>query len=322
MTGKAKNKGAPILPLNIQPPDLDHSGDFHTIRQGAATNALAKVSSRGALIDTVTGTAIMRRGAYSAIITKYNEMRAGLRTSTAQLLDALYLALTRTSARSPIVTISIRDFMALRGLKNYKEAYHQITDDLELIKRMSLGFTGKGGHGSRDFLDVNICDSKGIENGVIIVKFTDTFFQVIRGYSVMHYPAQLFRLSGKRNPHSYPLLHKLAEHKRMNRHKKNENIISVRALLEAAPDIPTAEEVMRTTRHLNARIIEPFVRDLDALAETLTWEYCHSNGAPLTKEEVENQNYALIITLMIKIFWINYPEEAPLKVGGDAAPTS
>lgn len=125
----------------------------------------------------------------------------------------------------------------------------------------------------------------------------------------MPYPQQLWRLNSKRNPNSYYFLRKIAEYKNMNVGKASEDIISVKTLLAASPAMPTHRSVAAKDRHFSRSIIEPFERDMNALEETLVWEYCHSKGAPLTDEELENFNYELFRTLLIKITWKQYPDQ-------------
>ena len=56
-------------------------------------------------------------------------------------------------------------------------------------------------------------------------------------------------------------------------------------------------------------IIEPFERDMDALDEAFTWEYCRSKGAPLTDEELTNMSYEIFKELLVKITWRAYPDQ-------------
>ena len=95
----------------------------------------------------------------------------------------------------------------------------------------------------------------------------------------------------------------------MNAGKKNEDIIAVKTLLAVAPNLPSYEEVMNTDRAISRRIIEPFERDMDALEDTLTWTYCHSNNTPLTDEELSSMSYDTFISLLIKIDWKQYPDQ-------------
>ena len=98
----------------------------------------------------------------------------------------------------------------------------------------------------------------------------------------------------------------------MNAGTPTENIISVQTLLNSTDELPRYEDIASTGR-IDQRIIRPFERDMDALSNTLSWEYCHSKGAPLTAEELLNMDYSLFRSLLIKITWVDYPAEVAIK---------
>lgn len=283
---------------------------FNTIRQGGATNALTKVKTNQKYnIDPITGTATISQGNLTITIPNFTEL-AGLKTSTYQLLDALTVKLTEAGAKSPIVALSLEEYMKKRKIKNKKEARKQVADDLDILFNAKISFKEKRKKGKElDFHDIRIIDSKGIKNGIITVSFGTAFYNILLGYPVMHYPEQLFALSSKRNPNSFYLLRKIAEHKNMNVEKKNEDIIAVKTLLSIAPNIPSYDEVMKADRHIDQRIIKPFERDMDAFSDTLKWTYCHSNNTPLTDKELKSLDYSVFITLLIKTEWNKYPDQ-------------
>ena len=291
---------------------LYSSTGFNTIRQGAATNALTKVKANpkyNTVIDPITGTATISQGSLIITIPGFTEL-AGFKTSTYQLLGALTVKLTETGAKSPVVALLLEEYMEKRGLKDKKEARKQAAADLEILFNAKISFKEKRKKGKEpDFHDIRIIDSKGIKNGIITVSFGTTFYNILLGYPVMPYPVQLWTLNSKHNPNSFYLLRKIAEHKNMNVGKKNEDIIAVKTLLSIAPDIPTYEEVMATDRALTRRIMDTFERDMDALEETLTWTYCHSNNTPLTDEELKTLDYNTFIDLLIRTNWKNYPDQ-------------
>lgn len=297
---------------SILPTGEREKSTFSTIRQGTATNALTKIkpsTKRNTIIDTITGTATITQGNLSITIPDFTKL-TGFRTSTYQLLDALTVALTETGAKSPAVALSLEEYMKKRGLKDKKEARKQVTDDLETLFNATISFKEKRKKGQeQDFHDIRIIDSKGIRKGIITVTFGTAFYNILLGYPIMPYPAQLWELNSKRNPNSFYLLRKIAEHKNMNVGKKNEDIIAVKTLLAVAPNLPSYEEVMNTDRAISRRIIEPFERDMDALEDTLTWTYCHSNNTPLTDEELSSMSYDTFISLLIKIDWKQYPDQ-------------
>lgn len=297
---------------SILPTGEREKSTFSTIRQGTATNALTKIkpsTKRNTIIDTITGTATITQGNLSITIPDFTEL-TGFKTSTYQLLDALTVALTETGAKSPVVALSLEEYMKKRGLKDKKEARKQAKDDLETLFNATISFKEKRKKGQeQDFHDIRIIDSKGIRKGIINVTFGTAFYNILLGYPIMPYPAQLWALNSKRNPNSFYLLRKIAEHKNMNVGKKNEDIIAVKTLLAVAPNLPSYEEVMNTDRAISRRIIEPFERDMDALEDTLTWTYCHSNNTPLTDEELSSMSYDTFISLLIKTDWKQYPDQ-------------
>ena len=200
--------------------------------------------------------------------------------------------------------------MKRRGLKDRKEAKTQAKADMEILRGASFSWEERRGKKTESYSFVNLADSGEIRrNGDIVFTYGTTFYNILLGYPVMPYPAQLQTLNSKRNPNSYYLLRKIAEHKNMNIGKKNENIIAVKTLLSVAPFLPTYEEVMATDRHLDQRIIKPFERDMDALETTLSWNYCHSLDQPLTDEELNTMSYATFEGLMIHTEWRNYPDQ-------------
>ena len=163
-------------------------------------------------------------------------------------------------------------------------------------------------------MDFRIITQKGIENAIISVTFTPEFIELLQNYNykIMYVHKLLFKLDNKKYPCAYYFLRKISEHKNMNYGKDNANIISVTTLLKSVEcvehGIPSYEEVAKSDRHYDTRIIEPFERNMDTLDEVFTWEYCHSNGVALTDEELQNFNYEIFSNLLIKIFWRNYPE--------------
>lgn len=287
--------------------------DFSTIRQGTSTNALTKfraITGKTATIDSVTGTATIKQGNFTLTIPNYEQL-AGLKTSTYQLLDAITVALTESGAKSPTVILPLSEYMKRRGLKDRKEAKNQAKADMEILRQASFTWEEKRGKNTNSFTFVNLADSGEIRrNGDIVFTYGNTFYNVLLGYPVMPYPSQLQTLSSKKNPNSYYFLRKIAEHKNMNIGKKNEDVIAVKTLLAVAPFIPTYEEVMQDKgRALTRLIIEPFERDLDALEETLSWTYCHSNNTPLTDEELATLSYDVFEDLLIHTEWKDYPDQ-------------
>lgn len=294
-------------------PELIEDKTFRTIRQGSATNTLTKVKvnkgDKGLTIDEITGVATVSQNGLTLSVADFNTLLNGLKTSTYKLLDALTTVFTESGGRSPLVTLPLDTYMDMCGLKNKKEARKQVNEDLEALFALTLSFKGKSKR-DRDFIDIRLCEAKGIKNSIINFSFSQSFYNILMGYPVMPYPPQLWRLPLNKNPNSYYFLRRISEHKNMNVGKPNEDIIAVSTLLNSTPLLPSYDEVIKSdNRSTDRRIIQPFERDMNAFEDTLTWEYCHSHGVPLTDAELENFNYRIFSNIYIHTIWKTYPDQ-------------
>ena len=287
---------------------LQTYGNFGVIKQGNLTNALTKTRSTKSNTEIDgSGTAIVTNGDLTLTIPDF-EKTAGLKTSTHQLLDIITMYFTTQGGKYNKISINLDDFMERRKLKDKKEARKQIKRDLDLLSTLKATYSSKD---KRDYYDERLFYGGGIVKGNILVTIGDTFAKYLIKCGIMPYPPQLSTINGNDNPNSYFMLRKIQELKNMNVNKKNEDIISVRTLLSICPKIPKYEDIKGAGSQIRQRIIDPFERDLDALEETITWEYCHSNGAPLTNEELEILDYDIFIDLLIKVTWKDYPDQTP-----------
>lgn len=280
---------------------------FATIHQGVATNALTKARVLPGDYDKISHAATVKDGSFTLTISDYDTIK-GLRPSVQQLFDALAIELTKTGAKSPTVTIPFSRYMEMRGLKDRKAARERAIEDLQTLRKIGIEWDEPRKKETRHYAFVNIADSGYIDRDIHFV-FGSTFYGILKQYPIMRYPEQLLRIDTHKNPNSLYIGRKCAEHKNMNAGKPNEDIISVKTLLEVCKYIPSYETVMKENKNVSKRIIEPFERDLDALSDTFKWGYCHSHGSPLTDEEYAAFGYSLFITLNVKITWNNYPDQ-------------
>lgn len=309
-------------------PVLEPESPFSTIRQGKGTNSLTKVKAdekRNTRVDIMTGAATIREKDISVYLPDFAKIK-GFRASTYQLLDALTVILTENGCNSQVVTMTLEEYMQKRGLKDKKDARQRATEDLQTLFQAQISLLGKldenGNHEESDIDDMRIIERRTIKKGIIMVTFGTTFYNLLKGYPIMPYPNQLWTLNERRNPNSYYFLRKISEHKNMNVGKKNEDRISVKKLLEASPNIPPYSEVVKSGRQITQRIIEPFERDMNALDDTLSWEYSHSNGIPLTDNELEQKtDYNFFSGLLVNIHWRSYPEREKALAKDKKAPT-
>lgn len=287
---------------------------FDIIRQGKATNQLTKISDKGRNTEynDITGEARIKSGDITVFIDEYNEIAKGLSPTTYRLLDALTVQFTSTGASSTTIQLPLVDYMDRCGLKDVKTARAQVKAELDTLYNISIEWRDKANGKQQDYAKTRICDSVGIKKGIILFNLTPAFYSYLSNTHIMPYPKQLYRINAKYNPHSFYFLRRISEHKNMNKGKSNEDIIAVRTLLECAPEMPLYEDLAAVGK-ISERIIEPFERDMDNLSDTLSWEYCHRNGAALKEEELQGMNYALFSTLMIKTTWKEYPDREPVK---------
>lgn len=288
--------------------DSEEYEEFDTIRQGKATNQLTKLTdAAGYGFNDITGEALLKNDDIKVFIDKYEQMQKCLSPTTYRLLDALTMQFTKNGSNSTLIQLPLTEYMDRCGLKDIKSARKQVKIELDNLYRLSLEWNDKENGKNKDYAKTRICDSVGIKKGVIIFNLTLGFYSYLSKAHIMPYPKQLYKIDAHHNPHSFYFLRKIAEHKNMNKGKTNEDIISVKTLLEAAPLLPKYNDLVRAGR-IKERIIEPFERDMDNLEDTLTWEYTHRNGKALTENELNLFNYTIFSELMIKITWKEYPE--------------
>ena len=323
-----KNTDMPFIPPDIQTPSRQDAPEHYSpMLQGPGTNKLANIATRKEAFahDVITGDAVLKNSDFEVCIESYN-MVNGLRTSAKKLFDACAIALTRqTNYRgkddpNPQIVIPLKEYMDLCGVPDTKpsrdKARRIVEQDLKTLLKSRIGWKEQvGGKKSNNFLDVNICTEVGIQNGNILFQFSPRLAKYLQHAYIMQYPHALFQLDS-RNPNLWTIGRKIALHNSMdsNRLAGTANTISVRSLLESAPEIPSHEKVMAGDRNLNKNIITPFERSLDALVAkgVLTeWTYWSARGKKLDDEQLACLAYDVFIELYVRfVFAHNPPDQA------------
>lgn len=316
MTRKKKDAPAPAAEANVLTPiartiipPLQSPGRFQPMLQGTGTNRLTQVSTRSdsANIDEITGTATLSKGTLTVFIEKYKTLTGGLRVSTHKLLDACTIVLTAQNqfrGNAPLhtlVSIPLEDYMVQCNIPMTKaskdKTRKRVREDLETLYNTSIEWTEKtGGSNTRDYAKTRIITFQGIKSGNIFVRFSEEMADYLTHAYLMQYSMELFRLD-ERNSSAYYIGKKILSHHSMytNQRKGTASILSVRALLAAAPDIPSYETVMASDRHLERKIIVPFENAMNALGNVITWEYANAKAAPLTPEQLADFSYDVFI---------------------------
>ena len=225
--------------------------------------------------------------------------------TVAMLLDCLMIVATTEGLKETLVMLSLKKYMAMRGLTDKKATRKQLRLDISVLEQISFEYQRKN---NTSWLKVYIAgETSKITNEGIIFRFSEDFFNVFKeynAYSFMYFPHESFRIKPNINPYAYWFLRKISEHKRMNLGEPNEDVISVKTLIEACPNYPTYEDVKKSNRAITKRLIAPFVRDMERLEQIFSWEY-NSDGRP--------QKYMEFMATTIKIHWKNYPDTPEIR---------
>lgn len=312
----AEKKIPPPLPSGHYAPTIQNRPEqYSPMLQGPGTNKLVNISTRKDAfnIDPITNIATLKDGDLTVFIDTYSSVTGGLRVSARKLLDACTIILTKqTDYRGNIeprakVIISLEDFMTLCGIPKTKaskdETRKRVKEDLETLYRVSFEWKETDGKGYNDFAKMRLCTEIGIKNGNIILGFSPSVAEYLQSAYLMQYPNILFQLNA-RNPNLWPIGRKLALHNSIdnNRETGTANTLSVRSLLESAPDIPKYEEVMQGNKNVTDRIIKPLELCLDQLIEEnflSEWTYWNARNIELTYEQLLIMDYQTFISSYI-----------------------
>lgn len=278
--------------------------DYYVIAQSRSSNTLArKLTTK--IVDELQidlfGTGLIETPDFKLSVRGYNELKSGINVSAAKLLDVLVIKSTTVGLSDTLVRMPLKEFMEMRGLKDEKEARKQIKRDMDALDRVQFDYKGIGKN-KNSWFKVSLSGGfSGIVNGVILYRFNEEFYKSLRvddtKYLFMYFPMEALKIADNHHPYSYHLARKISEHKRMNKDKPNEDVISVKTLLEACGNMPRYED-LGEAKQVSLRIITPFERDLDALSNTVQWEYV--GDSPASWNEFQKAK--------IHITWVRYPE--------------
>ncbi len=301
---KHRDEIEPEKPIkDIKPKDFNFIdlGQYMKLPQDNHTNNLAhklttKVKVKDPAQFDLTGKATITSQDFRLYIEGYDKLVNGANTSAVKFFDAAVITCSRN--RDPLARIPLKKYMELRGLKDEKEARKQIKADMEVLKSVKFEYKGTG-KGRGDWLSLSLYGGRaGIYRGVIEFRFTPEFYASIPKNQFMFIPKEYFSTRDRYNPHTAYFIRRIAEHKRMNLGKPNENIIGVETLVNSSPTFPKYEDVnYRFTQF----ILEPFERDMDAI-QSIKWHYAGEQPT----------NYNEFITSNVVITWVDYPDVAKL----------
>lgn len=326
--------------------ETEEERSYSNILQSKATNALTKMSKRKAEIY-LNGSGHITQDGVQAFLTSLNKL--ALDFPTHRVLDILTLKLTNSFPYGDItpeginkyrgVMVTLDEYMSFCGLKDRKSARDQLNKAIttlsyirlewdEIIwevpegkkrkqkrkRHYNIGLAGKV---------VTDATEKPVKNGIAYFSFSYELAEYLSHAYVMPYPIKLLTINYNANRNSYYIGRKLAEHHNMNIANSNANVISVRSLLAACPDLPTYEEIMQKSRNVTQKIREPFEKDLIALVETYgvlkSQKYCINSGkkdkagniiySDIPDDQRINTTYSMWENWLVKFELANYPDQ-------------
>lgn len=202
---------------------------------------------------------------------------------------------------NPIISFTVEDYMAYRGLESKHRTVRQIKRGLEKLAATQFEIT------SKDKTSGSLFSLFGIhyKNNVIRLTLTpegQAYFQGARAFAYL--PTGLLLIDSQKNPHTIPLVMKLSNLKAMNHRKPNKGDTYKVSILIENTDIPTYQHVKeKMGRRYKDKIIDVFERDMNASADILCWNYTEGSG----------NSWKEFKDATVSIQWIDHPQDKPAK---------
>ena len=315
--------------------------EFYPMPTGVLSSLFASMTLKDAEVDTRTHTATIRRGNGTLTIEHFENLMGGLGTSAQKILDTAKAHLVnqnfyRGNDVNPTVEIPLLEYgiatnyvrdirqMATKAeqaeenkriatrLKNLKKSIKKDLSDIEVV---SADYTEVRGKNRQDYGKIRIISSHAIRGGVIRINFDIDAARYFMNTSQTFMPRVLL-LHDNKNPNAYAIGKKLAEHNNMDSNwaRGTNCTLSVKSLLEAAPEIPTIEELQaRKARNWRDKIKKKLEAALDANVEIgylKKWEYRDpSSGKRYNAEKSNALTWPAYSRLMVDYVPIISPDQ-------------
>lgn len=290
---------------------------FKPIRYGAANNALAHVPAKKSRyeVDLLANTLTWTNGRLTVRIEKCGKP---LSDEAQRTLDFLGLVWTRQD-NGTMARALFADYAEFRGATDKtarQRLRKKVAEALEILLNTHMTWVNEK---KRDILRANILGSY-VEldesKKYIQVNFTPEYAYYVKNAYVGPLDTRLLKLDS-RNPNLYKIGRKLNEHYFMpaNREHGTYDRLSVQSLLNAAPDIPTFEEVRDKYNHrFRELIITPLEKCLEALVDAgviSEWTWWKADNTPLTDAELARADYDTLIACKVHFKYTTPVSELP-----------
>lgn len=194
----------------------------------------------------------------------------------------------RTDGDVTVVRMTIDELLDQRGMKPTRKNRERLKK--EVFSTMTSAWCWAGNDGSENLVTISGGGAT-IKRGEVTLLLSKPFMSLVMNHAAGIVPIDpaLLTTDDRAYPSAFAIGYRLTANSFMNHGKPNEYRISVESLLSYVKALPTADEVERNDRgHQTSRIIAPMERSLNYLVEIGVlnfWDYCHSNGEPLTDAE-------------------------------------
>lgn len=213
-----------------------------------------------------------------------------------------------------VLYLSPTEYRGYRNLKNQDSLRDKINQDIRTMVSIHLEFddlkyrfdkrTGlKHSYNTKMYMNM-FSSTSNYKKKIISIAFTPEFISYYRSLACMNIPKELFSIDTRRNKNSVSILWHLANLKNMNNKKSNNGIISVTNLLNHCSCIPSYDDI-KEKGQIKQRIIDPFIRDLEAL-KSVKWQFIDEFNNVVDKSDIKN--YIDFVNLKIRYDFVS-PDE-------------
>ena len=203
-----------------------------------------------------------------------------------------------------------------RRIKESVQLFRQnIRRDLTDLEKFSGTMEVTKGENAGEYVTLKIISSHSIKSGIIRINFDIDFARHVVNSYQMQFPPVLFRVSN-RKPNTFTIGWKIAFHNSIdsNHAAGTDCTLSVKSLLNEAPEIPTIEELRaRKQRNWKDKIKKPLEKSLTELVNEYPilkkWEYRHpKTGQTYTAETAQALTWDVYSLLMIDWIMLKSPQ--------------
>ena len=294
----------------------DVEGKYKKFYQGTITNSATAISKKTKPTKkTETSVTYDLAGKTEGSVILTNPAENELSLASSQLMDVITIYLTEKlphNASDESLTkfldckLPVETYMMSRGLSDKNQAVKEMKKDLETLfnmrmvaetKRMAPRKNRTTGEVTfrkvTEKMAIRVIDAKpdGEIRDYAHFHIALSFARYLVHSQIMAYPLPI--LLTAKNKNIYYIGKKLAEHYNINqfkaKRKTDKNYISISALLEYTPEIPTFEEEQSRGRHYRQKCIEPLEKTLDALMElgvVSKWHFTNAKKKPLSEDDL------------------------------------